>query len=102
MIEKLPDILAVSPEYSSRQQAIYLAQNMQVSVYGVVPSYLVVRNSSIEYGSFISDQNVTNVDKVAVIGFTTAETLFGTENPIGKDIRLGNVILKVIGVMEQK
>jgi hypothetical protein len=36
----------------------------------------------VEYGVFISQQNVDNVDKVAVIGYTTAETLFGTENPI--------------------
>jgi putative ABC transport system permease protein len=67
-----------------------------------MPSYLKVRNSSVEYGAFVSKQNVDNVDKVAVIGFTTAETLFGTENPIGKDIRIGNVILKVIGVMKKK
>ncbi|MFA6255775.1 MAG: ABC transporter permease [Candidatus Absconditabacterales bacterium] len=102
IVAKLPNIAAVSPEYGSRKQAIYGANNMQVSVYGVEPSYLTVRNSRVEYGAFISQQNVNNVDKVAVIGYTTAETLFGTVNPIGKDIRLGNVILTVIGVMKQK
>ncbi len=102
IIAKLPHVGAVSSEYSSRWQAIYLSQNMQVSVYGVIPSYLTVRNSSVQYGAFISQQNVDNVDKVAVIWSTTAETLFGTENPVGKDIRIGNVILRVIGVMKQK
>lgn len=102
IVAKLPNIAAVSPEYGSRKQAIYGANNMQVSVYGVEPSYLTVRNSRVEYWAFISQQNVNNVDKVAVIWYTTAETLFGTVNPIGKDIRLGNVILTVIGVMKQK
>lgn len=102
IIAKLPNVGAVSPEYSSRWQAIYLSQNMQVSVYWVLPSYLTVRNSSVQYGAFISQQNLDNVDKVAVIWSTTAETLFGTENPVGKDIRIGNVILRVIGVMKQK
>jgi putative ABC transport system permease protein len=96
IVEKLPNVAAISPEYSSRGQAIYGANNMQVSVYGVIPSYLTVRNSTVEYGAFISQQNVNNVDKVAVIGSTTAETLFGAENPIGKTLRIGNVLLKII------
>ena len=102
IVEKLPNVAAISPEYSSRGQAIYGANNMQVSVYGVIPSYLTVRNSTVEYGAFISQQNVNNVDKVAVIGSTTAETLFGAENPIGKTLRIGNVLLKIIWVMKQK
>lgn len=102
IITKLPNVAAVSPEYGSRKQAIYESENMQVSVYGVIPSYLTVRNSSVEYGSFISSQNVDKVDKVAVIGYTTAQTLFWSENPVGKDIRVENVILTVIGVMKQK
>jgi len=102
LVAKLPDIAAVSPEYSSRKQAIYSSENMQVSVYGVRPSYLTVRNSSVQYWSFITQQNLDNIDKVAVIWYTTAQTLFGNENPIGKDIRVWNVILTVIGVMKQK
>jgi hypothetical protein len=57
----------VSPEYSSRGQFIYLSNNAQETIYGVIPSYLQVRNSSVAYGSFITQKNVDNVDKVAVI-----------------------------------
>ena len=76
--------------------------NAQESVYGVMPSYLQVRNSIVAYGSFITKKNVDNVDKVAVIGSNTAQVLFGTKNPIGKDIRMGDTILTVIGVMKAK
>ena len=67
LIATLPNIKAVSPEYSSRKQVIYGSNNMQASIYGVSPSYLEVRNATVEYGAFISKSNVDNVDKVAVI-----------------------------------
>ncbi|AHB40915.1 hypothetical protein P148_SR1C00001G0100 [candidate division SR1 bacterium RAAC1_SR1_1] len=102
LIAMLPNIKAVSPEYSNRQQIVYLSNNMQASIYGVTPGYLEVRNSVVEKGSFITQSNVDNIDKVAVLGATTATELFGNENPIGKDIHIGRNVLTVIGVMESK
>ncbi len=102
LIKWLPNVKAVSPELSSRKQIVYKENNMQASVYGVAPDYLIVRNSSIAYGSFITQENINNIDKVAVIGSTTASTLFWDEDPIGKDINIGNNILTVIGVMNTK
>jgi putative ABC transport system permease protein len=63
---------------------------------------LIVRNAEVEYGSFITQSHVDKVDKVAVIGSETASTLFGQENPIGKDIRVGSAIMTVVGVMKSK
>ena len=102
IISKLPNVAMVSPEYSSRGQFIYLSNNAQETVYWVMPSYLHVRNSTVAYGSFITQKNVDDVDKVAVIWSDTATVLFGSINPIGKDIRMGNTILTVIGVMKSK
>lgn len=102
LIANLPDVKAVSPEYSSRQQIVYLANNMQASVYGVSPGYLEVRNSAVEKWSFITESNVKNIDKVAVLWSETASELFGTEDPIWKDIHVGRNVLTVIGVMESK
>lgn len=102
IIKNIPNIKAVSPEISSRKQVVYKENNMQASIYGVAPEYLIVRNSEVADGAFISDENVKNIDKVAVIGSTTAETLFPDEDPIGKDINIGNNILTVIGVMKEK
>ena len=102
LIATLPNVSLVSPEYSSRGQFIYLSNNAQETVYGVMPSYLKVRNWIVEYWSFITQKNVDNVDKVAVIWSDTAAVLFGNTDPIGKDIRMGNTILTVIGVMKAK
>lgn len=102
LIASLPNVKAVSPEYSNRQQVVYLANNMQASIYGVSPDYLEVRNSAVEKWSFISESNVKNIDKVAVLWATTASELFGTEDPIGKDIHVWRNVLTVIGIMESK
>ncbi len=102
LIGALPNVAMVSPEYSSRKQVIYMNNNAQESVYGVMPSYLQVRNSTVAYGSFITKKNVDNIDKVAVIWSNTAQVLFWTTNPIGKDIRMWDTILTVIGVMKAK
>ncbi len=93
----------IEPELSSRQQIIAGNQNTNTSVIGTVPAYLEVRNSSVAYGSFITEENLTNVDKVAVLGSSTATTLFPDEaNPLGKTFRVGNNIFTVIGVMKSK
>ena len=67
LISTLPNVAMVSPEYSSRKQVIYMDNNAQESVYGVTPAYLQVHNSVVQYGSFITQKNVDDVDKVAVI-----------------------------------
>ncbi len=102
LIGKLPNVAMVSPEYSSRGQFIYMNNNAKETVYGIMPSYLQVRNSAVAYGSFITQKNVDDVDKVAVIWSDTATVLFWNVNPIGKDIRMDNTILTVIGVMKSK
>lgn len=51
---------------------------------------------------FISEEHEARRDKVAVIGPTVVENLFGNEDPIGKTIRMGNVLLSVIGVTKTK
>ncbi len=101
-IKEISSVKEVSAEYSSRKQVVYLSNNMQASIYWVTPGYLEVRNSEVEYGSFITQSHVNNIDKVAVLWATTASTLFGTDDPIGKDINIGNNVLTVIGVMKSK
>ncbi len=102
LVSKIPNVRLVSPEYNSRKQVIYTSNNAQETIYGVTPSYLDVRDSAVEFWSFITQSNMDNADKIAVIGSNTATVLFGSENPIGKDIRVGNTILTVIGIMKAK
>src|SRR3989338_10931928 len=63
----------------------------------------MVRNIQVDSGSFISDQNVRSLSKVAVLGPTTRDDLFGEGAvPIGETIRINKVDFKIIGVTSAK
>lgn len=73
-----------------------------VSVMGVEPGYLIIRNWTIADGVFFGEEDGESRNRVAVIGATTATTLFGTSDPINAKIRIGTVQFTVIGLLEAK
>jgi putative ABC transport system permease protein len=94
---------AVAPELSSRYQVTSKGKNTNTSVVGTTALYSAVRNVEIGEGSFISDQNVKNLSKVAVLGPTARDDLFGTStSSIGQTIRINKIDFKVIGVTNSK
>lgn len=94
---------AVAPELSGRYQITAKGKNTNTSVVGVTASYPAVKNIVISEGSFISDQNNKSLSKVAVLGPTTRDDLFGEgASAIGQTIRIKGVEFKVIGVTEAK
>ncbi|MDB4978092.1 MAG: ABC-type antimicrobial peptide transport system, permease component [Candidatus Peribacteria bacterium] len=93
----------LEPEQSGRQQVIQGSQNANTTVIGTMPDYLTVRNATVANGTFITQTNIDNKDKVAVLGPQTIATLFPDDpNPLGKDIRIGNNIFTVIGILTAK
>lgn len=96
-------VKAVAPELSSRYQITAKGKNTNTSVLGTTAVYPEVRNVQIDTGSFISDQNVRSMSKVAVIGPTVRDDLFGENaNPIGQTIRIKKIDFKVIGLTKTK
>jgi len=94
---------AVAPELSGRYQVTAKGTNTNTSIIGTTAAYPTVRNVEIAEGLFISDQNVINLSKVAVIGPTVSEDLFGINtDPIGQTIRINKINFKVIGVTKEK
>ena len=103
---QVSNVVQVSREVSSRKQVIYEGANTNTTILGTEPDYLSVRNVAIADGNFISDENVTNGDKVAVLGPTTMSDLFGadatTTDAIGQVIRINGMDYSVIGVTVAK
>lgn len=93
---------AVAPSVSKQYQLVAGNMNWTTSVQGTTPDYLEVRNLSVQAGSFITDDDVDNRNRVAVIGTSVASNLFDTMNPIGQSIRINNAPFTVIGVLESK
>jgi len=101
--EEVSLVKAVAPENSRRYQVTAKGTNTNTSVIGTVASYTQVRNLEMDSGSFITDQHVKSLSKVAVLGPTTRDDLFGeNSNPIGQKIRINRIDFTVIGVTKSK
>jgi len=101
--QQISNINGVAPEVSRRYQVTAAGQNTNTNVIGTMTDYQTVRNINIDTGSFISDVQVTGDAKVAVLGPTTRDDLFGAgTDPIGKTIRINSVNFKVVGVTKSK
>ncbi len=94
---------AVAPEISRRYQVTARGTNTNTQVVGTVASYPTVRNLEIAEGSFITDQQVRSLSRVAVIGPTVRDDLFGIDAAlVGQSIRINKVDFKIIGVTKAK
>jgi putative ABC transport system permease protein len=100
--EQVAYVNAVAPSYSTSLQLVAGAKNMNASVNGVTPAYQDVFNLELAGGIFISDFDYQRGVKVAVLGSNVKETLFDTVDPIGQQMRMGSIIVRVIGVLESK
>ncbi|NLJ68226.1 MAG: FtsX-like permease family protein [Firmicutes bacterium] len=101
-----PNIQHVVPTSTTSGLAVYGGNNVRVQISGVTPEYQEVINHYPVIGRYIRDQDVANNEKIAVLGWEVAEDLFGSENPVGKAMRVviggRSLSLTVVGVMEAK
>ena len=96
-------VKAVAPEVSGRYQIVAKGTNTNTSVDGVTSSYPMVHNIDIDEGTFITDQNTQNGAKVAVIGPTVRDDLFGVgTEAIGQTIRIKQIEFKIVGITTAK
>lgn len=103
IINGVAAVKAVAPEVSRRYQVTARGTNTNTQVVGTVPEYPGIRNINITEGSFITNQNVSSLSKVAVLGPTTRDDLFGEgADSIGQTIRINKIDFKVVGITEAK
>jgi putative ABC transport system permease protein len=102
ILKECPSVLDTAPIVSSVKQVIFSNQNWSTGVYGVTPSYLTIGLWDIDDGRVITDEDVENANKVALIGTTVSTNLFGDMDPVGKTIRIGGMPFKVVGILKSK
>jgi putative ABC transport system permease protein len=100
--ERISYISSVAPSSSSNLQLVVGSENTNSQVIGTTPEYVSVTNLKLASGSFFSGQEYERGAKVAVLGSDVAETLFGSGNPVGQKMRMGTIVVTVIGVLESK
>jgi putative ABC transport system permease protein len=99
---QVPTIAGVSPELNGRYVANYRNKNTNVNIIGTTPSFPKVREFDTATGRFFTDIDMKRNNQVSVLGANLAERLFGTTNPVGKQLRIKNATFQVIGVLEPK
>lgn len=95
-------IAKTAPEVSSTAQVKFENKNTSTTILGTTPDYLDIRNYKVEKGKFFKERDVKSMRTLAVLGPTTAKTLFGRMSPIGKKINVKGVTCEVIGILATK
>ena len=99
---EISGVNAVAPTVQRQYQAVYSGKNWITQMQGTTPDFLTVRNFELGEGTFITQRNLDTRDRVAVLGKTVADNLFGDMNPIGQTIRINKSTFRVIGTLAPK
>ncbi len=101
--QEVGGIIGVAAEQIASAQVVKAGSvSLEVDVSGAMPNYPQVRGVPLGQGRFFTQQDLDRSAKVAVLGYQTAQDLFGDADPIGQTIKAGNVGLTVVGVMDEK
>ncbi len=110
-MKELPHVLAVSPGLQYRDNSgvqgtvavKYGTKKMQgTTLEGDTASVKDVYDLNLKDGRFFNDGDVERAANVVVLGNDTADTLFGTESPVGKDVTIAGMVFTVVGVMDKQ
>ncbi|HKY74521.1 MAG TPA: ABC transporter permease [Acidimicrobiia bacterium] len=99
-----PSIINVAPTVQTNATAVaegttYALQNL----IGATPNYMEVRNATLQAGRHFDESDMANYAKVAVMGQTVADGLFGKgSNPVGQQVSFNGVRFRIIGLLEKK
>jgi macrolide transport system ATP-binding/permease protein len=100
--EKVPDIKRIAPSVQGRGQVTFGGKNWNTRVLGTVPDYQYMHDAVPVSGRYFSPEETITRAKVAVIGKTVVDQLFGDKNPIGQFIKIKKINFQVIGILPTK
>jgi putative ABC transport system permease protein len=100
--QQIPRITNISPHVDTNIQVIYGNQNWYTQVRGVSPEYMAIRRMAVDRGSAFFQEDVDRATSVCLLGQTVVDNLFGSEDPLGKTIRVRNLPCQVIGILTAK
>ncbi len=100
--EIIPYIQKISPEIVLDTYIIKNGIRRSAKLVGVEPNYFSLTDFKLERGEMFNETQMINGDPVCIIGKAIKAKFFPTEDPIGKDIKVGNNWLRVIGVLEER
>ena len=99
---EVPAVQVSAPSVRGNTQVVFGNLNWYTGVQGVTADYFEARDWMVISGRPIGPEDVDGATKVALLGQTTAQNLFGEADPIGQIIRIKKVPFTVIGLLDRK
>lgn len=98
-----PYVRSVMAESGRSAPVAYREKQLEsVSIRGVSEEYVYFSNYNAEAGRLVSSSEVTRNRNVVLLGWGTADRLFGQTNPLDKIIKIDGIHFRVVGVNEKK
>jgi putative ABC transport system permease protein len=100
-VNEIPQIVAWDPQQALGSASVRHEGNTATArVLGASERFGRVWERGVTRGEAFGESDVRSASRVALIGETTARELFGTADPLGGEILIGNVPFEIIGVLE--
>jgi putative ABC transport system permease protein len=100
--KECPAVQDVAPILNGVAQIVFGNLNWSTGVYGTSPGMLNVRDWVLASGRPMTDDDVRSAAKVALLGKTVVDNLFGGIDPVDQIIRIKKIPFRVIGVLAEK
>ena len=97
---EFPQFAGVAPTYSGNATLVRGSTDATGQVRGVTAAFPTVSTVEIASGRFLTAEEETNAARVVVLGHDLAGDLFGSEDPIGQEVRVAGDLFTVVGVLE--
>jgi putative ABC transport system permease protein len=102
IVREIPAVAFVSPALRRGEQVVAANLNWGTLVQGVAPEIQRIRDWEVVEGRFLHDGDIESDAKVAVLGRTVADNLFGNDDAIDAVVRIRNIPFRVVGVLATK
>lgn len=102
ILRQVSGVRAVAPQIRNSVQLVTPGRSATTQATGATPEYGNISNVNASEGRFLTKSDVGSAARVAVIGQTVSDKLFGDESPVGQTIRVNRVPFTVVGVLESK
>jgi len=99
---EVPGVVTAGGNMRGGAQVVFGNQNWSTFIQGTTPDFLEIRDWELAEGKFFTPEDMDGATKVAVLGQTVKENLFGDGDAIGLIIRIKKVPFTVIGVLSRK
>ncbi|MAU23486.1 MAG: multidrug ABC transporter substrate-binding protein [Martelella sp.] len=99
---QIPDLRAVAPQNIADATVVAGGNNRKTVVIGTSDAFLDAQDWTIESGSDFAGAEVAASDTACILGATVKQTLFADDDPVGRNVRVGNISCAVIGTLVAK